>query len=68
MFDPDINVCISTNGHYAVEILPEKVCNFDSIEHYLIFRTDDDKYKKRSRLVKLHKQFIVSIKIFDTFI
>ena len=48
---------MSTNGHYAVEILPEKVCNFDSIEHCLIFENDDDKYKKRSKLVKLHKQF-----------
>ena len=35
-------MCMSTNGHYAVEILPEKVCNFDSIEHCLIFETDDD--------------------------
>ena len=57
MFDQDINVCMSTNGHHAVEILPEKVCNFDPIKHCLIFETDDDKYKKRSKLLKLHKQF-----------
>ena len=57
MFGQDINVCMSTNGHYAVEILQEKVCNFDSIERCLIFEIDDDKYKKRSRLAKLHKQF-----------
>ena len=50
-------MCMPTNGHYAVEILLEKVCNFDSIEHCLIFETDDNKYKKRSKLVKLHKQF-----------
>ena len=37
---------MSTNGHYAVEILPEKVYNFDSIEHCLIYETDNDKYKK----------------------
>ena len=53
-FDQDINVCMTTNGHYAVEILSEKVCNFDSIEHCLIFETDDDKYKKCSKPVKLH--------------
>ena len=52
-----IYVCMSTNGHYAVEILPEKVFNFDSIEQCLIFETNDDKYKKHSKLVKLHKQF-----------
>ena len=44
MFDQDINVCMSTNGHYAVEILPEKVFNFDSTESCLIFETGDDKY------------------------
>ena len=33
MFGLDINVCMPINGHYAVEILPEKLCNFDSIEH-----------------------------------
>ena len=33
MFDQDINVCMSSNGHYAVKILPEKVSNLDSIEH-----------------------------------
>ena len=57
MFDQDINVCMSTKEHYAVEILPEKVFNFDSIKYCLIFETDDDKYKKRSKIVKLHKQF-----------
>ena len=56
-FGQDINVCMLTNGHYAVEILLGKVCNFDSTEHCLIFETDDDKHKKRSKLVKLHKQF-----------
>ena len=31
--------------------------NFDSIEHCLIFEIDDEKYKKRWKLVKLCKQF-----------
>ena len=57
MLGQDINVCMSTNGHYAVEILPKNICNFDSIEHCLIFEIDDDKCKKRSKLAKLHKQF-----------
>ena len=57
MFGQNINVCKSTYEHYAVEILPEKVCNFHSIEHCLIFDTDDDKKKKHPKLVKLHKQF-----------
>ena len=37
MFGKDIDICISTNGHYGVNILPEKVCNFDSVDHCLIF-------------------------------
>ena len=45
MFGQDINVCMPTNGHYAVELLRGKVCNFDSIELCLIFETDVDKYK-----------------------
>ena len=57
MFGQNIDVSMSTNGHYAVEILPEKVCNFDSVSHCLIFEPDDDISKKRSKLLKLHKQF-----------
>ena len=34
-----------------------KGMNFDSIEHCVIFESNDDKYKKRSKLVELHKQF-----------
>ena len=41
----------------AVEVLPEKICIFDSIEDCLIFETNDVKYKKRSKLVQLHEQF-----------
>ena len=46
-------VFMSTNGHTAVEILPEKICNFDSIEHCLIFETDDDKHKKMFKTSKI---------------
>ena len=45
MFGQDINMCMPTNGHYAVELLREKLCNFDSIEFCLIFETHDDKPK-----------------------
>ena len=57
MFDEYIDVCVSTNGHYAVNILPEKVCNFDSVDHCLIFEIDDNNNTKRSKILKLHKQF-----------
>ena len=57
MFEEDIDVCVSTNGHYAANILPEKVCNFDSVDHCLIFEIDDNKNTKRPKILKLHKQF-----------
>ena len=55
MFDQGVDVSMSTNGHYAVEIIPEKACNFDN--HCLIFETDDDINLKHSKLLKLHKHF-----------
>ena len=57
MFNENINICLSSNGHYAVEILPKKVCNFDNIEQVLIFEDDDNNKKKQSKLTKLHNQF-----------
>ena len=33
-----------------------KVCNYDSIEHVLIFEDNDNNKKKKSKLIKLHKQ------------
>ena len=52
MFDLNINVIMSTNGPYAVDILPEKEWNFDLIENCLIFETDDDQHKKNSKTSK----------------
>ena len=43
---------MSTNGPYAVDILPEKEWNFDFIENCLIFETDDDQHKKNSKTSK----------------
>ena len=57
MFDEGIDVFVSTNGHYAANILPEKVCNFDSVDHCLIFEIDDNNNTKHSKILKLHKQF-----------
>ena len=57
MFNQDVKVNLSSNGHYAVEIPPQEVYNFDNIENVLIFKKNDDKKKNRSKLVKLHKEF-----------
>ena len=57
MFNEDVDIHYSSNGHYAVRILPEKVFNFNDIEHVLIFENDDSIKKKKEKLIKLHKQF-----------
>ena len=57
MFNEDVDIHYSSNGHYAVRILPEKVCNFNDIEHVLIFENDDSIKNKKAKLIKLHKQF-----------
>ena len=41
MFNQDIEVTTSNNRHYAVSILPDETCNFENIEHFLIFREDE---------------------------
>ena len=58
MFDRDIDVCMSTNRYYTVEILSENVCNFDSIEHCLIFEAGNDKYNKMTRATIVIKSFL----------
>ena len=40
-FNEDIDICLPSNRHYTVEILPKKACNYDNIEHVLIFEDDD---------------------------
>ena len=57
MSNEDIDMCLSSNRHYAVEILPKKVCNFDNIKHVLIFEDDDNNKKNHSKLIKLYMQF-----------
>ena len=41
MFDEDMEVTASSNGHYAINILPDETCNFDNIEQVLIFEEDE---------------------------
>ena len=41
MFNEDIDICLPSNRHYTVEILPKKACNYDNIEQVLIFEDDD---------------------------
>ena len=59
MFNENLDICLSLNRHDAVEILPQKACNFDNIEHVLILEDDNNNNnkKKQSKLIKLHKQF-----------
>ena len=48
MFNEDMEVTTSNNGHYAINILPDETCNFDNIEQVLIFEEDEsDKIKYR---------------------
>ena len=46
----DLDIYLSSNGNYAVEILSKKVCNFDNIDHGLICEDDDNK-----KTVKINK-------------
>ena len=34
------DVDVSITGHYAAEVLPEKVCTFDLVNHCLIIEID----------------------------
>ena len=57
MFNEDVDVHYSSNGHYDARTLPENICNFNDIENVLIFENDDSIKKKKAKLIKLHKQF-----------
>ena len=52
MFNEDME----SNGHYAINILPDEAWNFDNIEQVLIFEDESDK-SKIQKITKLHKQF-----------
>ena len=57
MYNEDVDITTSYNGHYAISILPEENCNFNDIEQVLIFEEDETDKSKFPKIVKLHKQF-----------
>ena len=57
MFNEDVDITTSYNGHYAISLLPEESCNFNEIEQVLIFEEDETDKSKFQKTVKLHKQF-----------
>ena len=46
MFNEDMEITTYNNGHYAINILPDKTCNFGNIEQVLTFEEDERKYRK----------------------
>ena len=46
MFNEDMGITTSNNGHYDINILPDKTCNFGNIEQVLTFEEDERKYRK----------------------
>ena len=54
MFNEDMELTASSKGHYAINIFPDKTCNFNHIEQVLVFEEDETDIQK---IVKLHKQF-----------
>ena len=57
MFNEDMEVTTSSNRLFAINILPDKTCNFDNIEQVLIFEEDESDKSKIQKIIKLHKQF-----------
>ena len=56
-FDKNINVKLSSNGHYAIDILPTDVLNFHEIEQVLVFENYKSNLEKTKALMKIHWQF-----------
>lgn len=56
MFNEDVDITTSHNGYYAIDILPDQICNFDDNEEVLIFKDERDKSKFK-KIIKLCKQF-----------
>ena len=57
MFDKNIDVKLSNNGHYAIDILPRDVLNFHKIEQVLVFENYKSNSEKTKALMKIHRQF-----------
>ena len=57
MFDEDIDIQLSSNGYYAIDILPTDTCSFNDINEVLIFENFRSEFEKIKVLTKIHKQF-----------
>ena len=57
MFDEDIDIKLSPNGHYAIDILPTDIYSFNDVNEVLIFQNCRSKFGKIKVLTKIHKQF-----------
>ena len=60
MFNEDMEVTTSNYRHYAINILPKEICNFEEIEQVLIFKEDESDESKIQNIIKLQKQFGLS--------
>ena len=56
MFDQDIQLHLSTNGHYAVEILSKSLMNSTECENMVMFDINTNQQSKIKCMDKIHKQ------------
>ena len=57
MFDKSIDVKVSSNGHYAIDILQKNVLNFHETEQVLVLENYKSKSEKTKALMKINLQF-----------
>ena len=57
MFEEDIDIKLSSNGHYATDILPTDIYSFNDVNEVLIFENYRSEFEKIKVLTKAHKQF-----------
>ena len=57
MLDQDIQLHLSTNGHYAVEIFPKNEVNSNECKTVLMFDINTSQQSKIKCMDKIHKQF-----------
>ena len=55
MFDEDIDIKLSSNGHRAIDILPTDIYSFNDVNEVLIFEICRSEFEKV--LTKIYKQF-----------
>ena len=57
IFDEDIDIKLSSNRHYAIDILQNDTYNINDINEVLIFEHFRSEFEKIKVLTKIHKQF-----------